>query len=131
MSVVEPSPCADCGTATTPCLGRRGCRHIGRWEWYMVRPALWELAWIRSPNRTVNQFGVSDGFLCIACLEARLGRRLTSADFIDAPVNDPYHPWNTPRLTAALTRWAPRATARPARQQQRVFRRRTPHGSRA
>lgn len=28
-----------------------------------------------------------EGFLCISCLERRLGRELVRADFIDAPVN--------------------------------------------
>jgi len=31
----------------------------------------------------------SGGLLCIGCLERRLGRRLTPADFTDAPANDP------------------------------------------
>lgn len=29
------------------------------------------------------------GMLCIGCVEQRLGRRLTSADFTDATINDP------------------------------------------
>lgn len=124
MSRVEPSPCVDCGTPTTPCLGRRGCRHMGRWEWYMVRPALWALAWSRDPNRTLDQFGIAEGYLCVGCLEKRIGRELMADDFTDAPVNDP-HPWNTPRLAAALDRRPPRVTVRPMRQS-RSFRRRTP-----
>jgi hypothetical protein len=39
---------------------------MGRWEWYMVRNELWASA------------GLNDGFLCIACLESRIGRKLTS-----------------------------------------------------
>ena len=31
--------------------------------------------------------GDMERFLCIGCLEERLGRRLTSLDFTDAPVN--------------------------------------------
>lgn len=41
------------------------------------------------------------GFLCIACLEHRLGRQLTRADFTDAPVNDA-SPWNTALLARRL-----------------------------
>lgn len=122
---VEPSPCADCGKDTTPCLRRRGCRHGRQWEWYMVWPALWELAWRNSPARTADQFGVSNGFLCIGCLQQRIGRLLTAADFTRARVNDPQHPWNTEQLAAALQRRPLQRPAAPGR----VFLRRTPHNA--
>lgn len=78
---------------TTPCINRRGCRHTGRWEWYMVTPQIWAAA------------GASpDGFLCIGDLEKRIGRPLRRADFTAAPINDPLHPWHSPRLQAALLR---------------------------
>ena len=48
-------------------------------EWYMVHDDLWPLA-------------KDGGFLCISCLEGRLGRRLTPVDFKDVPANDPGHP---------------------------------------
>lgn len=42
--------------------------------------------------------GMGEGFLCIGCLEIRLGRTLTAADFpAHLPINDP-DPWDTPRL---------------------------------
>ena len=82
---IEPSACADCGVDTTPCTGRRGCRHAGKWEYYMVRPEVW------------SKSGLTAGFLCVGCLETRLGRELQAVDFTDAPVNDPT-PWDTPRL---------------------------------
>jgi hypothetical protein len=41
------------------------------------------------------------GFLCIGCLEHRLGRRLTPRDFPSLPINRP-HPWKTTRLAARL-----------------------------
>src|SRR5690348_15648318 len=42
---VQPaSLCADCGQDTTPCTGERGCRHKGRWEYYMVHDAIWAAA---------------------------------------------------------------------------------------
>jgi len=34
--------CKDCGVDTTPCTGRRGCRHARRWEHYMVKDAVWK-----------------------------------------------------------------------------------------
>jgi len=84
------SPCTDCGIDTSPCTGKRGCRHAGKWEYYMVRKSVWRRA------------GAPDGFLCIGCLEARLGRQLRPNDFANVPVNDPDNPWNTPRLTSRL-----------------------------
>ena len=43
-------------------------------------------------------------YLCVGCLEARLGRELTAADFTDAPINGPaYMHRNTPRLNGRLT----------------------------
>jgi hypothetical protein len=87
----EPAFCRSCGTNTTPCTGRRGCRHAGKWDWYMVKPGVWDAV------------GGGNGFLCIPCLEQLIGRPLNRGDFVDAPVNDP-SPWNTPRLAAALAR---------------------------
>jgi hypothetical protein len=79
----EPWPlccthCADCGLGTHA-LG----------EWYMVHEAVWQQAW-RGRRKSYHQLGGQE-VLCIGCLEERLGRRLTSADFIDAPCNDPKH----------------------------------------
>ena len=41
--------------------------------------------------------GMADGFLCIGCLEGRLGRTLTPRDFKNVPINVST-PWDTPRL---------------------------------
>jgi len=77
--------CKDCGIDTTPCSGKRGCRHKGRWEHYMVHNTIWKAA------------GMTDGFLCVGCLEKRIGRVLTPEDFTDFPINN-FHPWHTDRL---------------------------------
>jgi hypothetical protein len=45
--------------------------------------------------------GNPEGFLCIHCLERRLGRALTARDFADLPVNWP-HPWQTRLLATRL-----------------------------
>ena len=92
MTAVPGHPCDDCGTDTTPCTGRRGCRHIGRWEYYMVRADLWP---------------TGARFLCIGCLERRIGRRLDADDFTGVPINDPDDPWHTPRLADRLTAVTP------------------------
>jgi hypothetical protein len=69
--------CVDCGVGTST-LG----------EWYMVNDEVWQQAWAGQfkpwhalPGQQV---------LCIGCLEKRIGRTLTAADFMDGvEVNDP------------------------------------------
>jgi hypothetical protein len=73
--------CVDCGADTTP--------ENGDHEYYMVGDGLWQAA------------GMDAGYLCIGCLEKRLGRELLAADFIDAPVNTPEPP-KSPRLISRL-----------------------------
>jgi ribosomal protein L34E len=46
-------------------------------ESYMVRREIWERSGI-----------ASFAFLCIGCLERRIGRKLCRRDFIDAPINN-------------------------------------------
>lgn len=80
----EPSLCEDCHQEVTP--GRPG---KGNWEFYMVHNAVWA------------QAGMTAGFLCIGCLEQRLGRPLTGADFMPTPpINQPSPECDTPRLLA-------------------------------
>jgi hypothetical protein len=105
--------CSDCGTATMPCrmvslfnlLNRLPwnpyrpdpglrcsgshwwCGHDGRHEFYMVHDTVWEAA------------GAGQRVLCVGCLETRLGRELTPADFSDCWANEPSW-WDTPRLAA-------------------------------
>jgi len=56
----------------------------------MVRNEVWAIAG-------------AEGFLCIECLERRLGRRLQRDDFTSSRVNDPADPWHTARLLDRLT----------------------------
>lgn len=86
------SLCLDCNVDTAPCTGKRGCRHKGKWEYYMVTDEVWHAAM----SGESNPFS---GYLCIGCLERRLGRELTPADFSDYPINEP-SPWDTERLAA-------------------------------
>jgi hypothetical protein len=62
-------------------------------EWYMVTDEVWDAGGV----------GPDDGFLCVTCLESRLGRPLCAVDF-----KPPLQPidWSSqsPRLTAAMTR---------------------------
>jgi hypothetical protein len=69
-------------------------------EVYMVHNELWARAGME-PN---------GGFLCIGCLERRLGRRLTPDDFTDCPLNadqrrDREHHYVSDRLYSRLIGW--------------------------
>jgi hypothetical protein len=76
--------CLDCGVETFA---------IG--EAYMVHDELWRAAcpW--------NADGRMFDFLCVGCLEKRIGRRLVARDFKDAPINC-LHPTNSRRLRDRL-----------------------------
>jgi len=54
--------CLDCGINTYG-------------EYYVVHPSVWPIA-------------VNGGKLCVTCLEQRIGRPLTPADFLPCPAND-------------------------------------------
>lgn len=62
--------CLDCGTDTNPT------------EYYMVRDRIWEQAGMVAKRRYDDHV-----YLCIGCLERRLGRELLPEDFTGAPVN--------------------------------------------
>lgn len=49
-------------------------------DYYMVLDEVWSAALAG---------GGEVHYLCIACLEDRIGRRLNRSDFIDVPINDP------------------------------------------
>jgi hypothetical protein len=74
---VVDTQCVDCG------LGTRTAHEYP----YMVCDEVWELAWV---GRRKSWSAPGMEVLCIGCLEARLGRRLTRADFTGAPCNDPH-----------------------------------------
>ncbi|TDZ94547.1 hypothetical protein CCUG60885_03048 [Mycobacteroides salmoniphilum] len=61
-------------------------------EYYMLKNNVWAQA---NPD--------IDGHLCIACVEERLGRTLTAADFTDSPINTSTGKRSTPRLTDRLS----------------------------
>jgi hypothetical protein len=90
MDDYEPSPeqidawflCVDCGQSTDTLD-----------EYYMVDDGLWQTA---MPGRR--------GMLCIGCLEARIGRTLTSADFTGADVNTAAYGPKSVRLLDRLGR---------------------------
>jgi hypothetical protein len=61
-------------------------------ELYMLKPDVWPVA-------------EGFGWLCVPCVEARLGRRLAPGDFNEAPCNDPTAAG--PRLRNRLRRGVP------------------------
>ena len=86
--------CLDCGFDTRP--GEPGSKGVaGQCEWYSVWDYLWQEAGMQSEDEQLW----SSGFLCIGCLEKRLGRELTAEDFPDCPINH-QHDLDTPRLAA-------------------------------
>lgn len=79
------APCAVCGVDTQRAA-----------EQYMVHDQLWAAAGMPSEQGW--------HYLCVGCLEQRLGRTLTPADFTDVPLNDPAGHPHSPRLLDRLTR---------------------------
>lgn len=65
-----PQPCFDCGVNTS--------RMTGIGEYFVVRHDLWASV---APARARGYY------LCVRCLEIRLRRRLTVADFLPCPAN--------------------------------------------
>ena len=63
-------------------------------EYYMVRDLVWQEAGMSERKDQAT-------FLCIGCLEARLGRMLTARDFTRVPINRAGR-WNSSRLNARL-----------------------------
>jgi len=85
--------CQDCSTRDRPTvlmvrwLGGFGGSGGSDREWFMLKDSVWNLAQRHRPRR----------FLCVGCLERRLGRRLTAADFRrSAKVN--FVSYKSPRL---------------------------------
>lgn len=82
----------DCGELT--------CGYGKPSEWYMVYDAIWAEA--GAPTRKVMDEHTCGSYLCIGCLETRLGRQLVADDFPNYPVNEPSLR-NTRRLNERLT----------------------------
>jgi hypothetical protein len=68
--------CHDCGQRLLP-TGRVGPDQGS--EWYMVHDPVWDASGLEPLG----------GCLCLACLEARLGRPLVHDDLTDHPINTP------------------------------------------
>lgn len=73
--------CKDCGTDTDL-------------EYYMVHNYLWKIA---------HNNKYEDGYLCVGCIEERLGRQLNKEDFTNYPINDINYWEKSERLKSRLT----------------------------
>ena len=60
----------------------------------MVKNSVWKAAGMAAEKPDTRS-----GFLCIGCLEKRLGRNLTPADFTPCLLNE-WSPWDTARLAS-------------------------------
>jgi hypothetical protein len=87
-----PRNCKDCGVDTFP-------RTHGSCEDYMVHHAIWLAAGMQDHRDGEGASAGCHNYLCVGCLEKRLGRELTAADFIDVPINRETD-LDTPRLRA-------------------------------
>jgi hypothetical protein len=82
--------CCDCGMDTMPCPSRPGTL-----EQFIVKDTVWSAAGMPAGKIDPrNHELVGGGFLCVGCIEARLGRRLTIDDFnpltVPLLLGDPY-----------------------------------------
>jgi hypothetical protein len=69
--------CKDCGMDTEPWPPRRGTQ-----EHYVVKDDVWRQAGMPSGERDPDDLSIrGGGFLCVGCIEKRLGRLLTLDDF--------------------------------------------------
>lgn len=88
--------CADCRIEVTPETRHSGPRPgrwepiPGHWHWYMVHDDVWAEAGMKVEAWHENGGWVGgSGYLCVPCLERRLGRPLTINDLLPAGVNEP------------------------------------------
>jgi hypothetical protein len=63
--------CADCIKSGRPKVA----------DWYVVKKSVWQRAWPGTSMRNAHEPMPMKHFLCIPCLEKRIGRRLTRRDF--------------------------------------------------
>jgi hypothetical protein len=95
----DGAKCADCETDTLEID-----------EFYGVTNEVWAAAWTKQPPPpTLAPLGfelayVGPLFLCVGCLEQRLGRALNRADFVDCLGNDPNRYKFSERLLNRLRR---------------------------
>ena len=87
--------CCDCGMDTMP----SGKPKPGTFEQFVVKDHVWAAAGMTPGKVDPKTYElVGGGFLCVGCIEKRLGRRLTIGDFNQICVPLLFTPWPTERL---------------------------------
>jgi hypothetical protein len=91
--------CDDCGMDTEPWPPRRGTQ-----EHYVVKHSVWQQAGMPSgvmdPDEHLAIRG--GGVLCVGCIERRLGRMLTTDDFVSGTLEFIKGCQSTPRLLSRI-----------------------------
>jgi len=100
MTIHEDCICQD-GCSTARCYTAFNCwdcniNTLDINEYYMVTDELWELATIYAAN---DNHCSTDVMLCIGCLEARIGGKLTTGDFPELPINRGFYPMSARLLS--------------------------------
>ena len=101
MHTGDSTRCVVCGVETQP------NKPEGNYEQYIVTDEIWRAAGMPpgqiDPKTWVLKGG--GGCLCVGCLERRLGRQLTNADFMHQEQlwSSRDHGWLTPRLVGRLS----------------------------
>jgi len=112
LGVIKPGPptgpmntgtstaCIDCRTETQP------NKAAGNYEQFIVTDEVWQAAGMPLGNVDPKSFVLKGGggCLCVGCIERRLGRRLTNADFVwqEGLWENRDAGWLTPRLVERL-----------------------------
>jgi hypothetical protein len=73
--------CADCDGS----VGGMG-------EWCLLKSSVWEKAWPKTGQKSSRAKMPMKHFLCIGCIEKRIGRTLTRADFDMRSKHNKPHP---------------------------------------
>jgi hypothetical protein len=92
--------CCDCGMATVP----SGNPKPGTFEQFIVKDDIWIVAGMKPGKVDPKTYElVGGGFLCVGCIEERLGRRLTANDINPMTIgNLLISPWITDRLRSRI-----------------------------
>lgn len=87
MAAIDRYPDGECYDCFSPTLSHK---KGSDYEYYMLHNWLWEKA------------GDVPGFLCLQCVERRIGRELDASDFTDCPLNKSPDRYRSERLQNRL-----------------------------
>jgi hypothetical protein len=73
-------------------------------EWTVLKKHIWEKVWPGTAMKSAHERMPMEHFLCIGCIEDRLGRRLTRADFDMRRKHNKFQPTMSPRFRNRVSR---------------------------